>query len=388
MLILFLAGWYPSKVDPYNGDFIERHAKAISLLHQVLVIFVVKDALSETSAFRLEWQYEKNLVVCKAYYPPAKIKWKTWEKIHSNFFYFFLHQKIFRILLRDFGRPDLVHLNILMKAGMYAWWLKWRYHLPYVLSENWTGYYPENENGIFSQSVLLQKMTRKIYQDCSYALPVTLDLSIRLNQLFGPIPTQVISNVVDTQLFYLDRCLSNEKIKILHVSNFSKGKNIEGLVKVFKTILEEREDVELVLIGSASPGMLQMVKDDELLKSSISFTGILPYQEVAKIMQSADLLLMFSYYENLPCVILEALCCGLPVLSSDVGGIREVIHPGNGVLVPSGDKLALKSSLLDTLDKIKKFDRQKISLEARSKFSYHQIGKEFDIIYNQVLIPF
>ncbi len=41
--VLFLASWYPSKVDPFDGDFIERHAKSISLTNRVFVIYVVKD---------------------------------------------------------------------------------------------------------------------------------------------------------------------------------------------------------------------------------------------------------------------------------------------------------------------------------------------------------
>ena len=45
--VLFLCGWYPSKVSPTNGDFIQRHAEAVSLIHNVTVIHIISDKKSK-----------------------------------------------------------------------------------------------------------------------------------------------------------------------------------------------------------------------------------------------------------------------------------------------------------------------------------------------------
>src|SRR5690606_41213396 len=64
----------------------------------------------------------------------------------------------------------------------------------------------------------------------------------------------------------------------------------------------------------------------------VTFTGLKQGEELASLLRGSDLMLMFSHYENLPVVISEALCCGVLVISSDVGGIREVLKPRYGTL--------------------------------------------------------
>ena len=60
--VLFLASWYPSKVDPFNGDFIERHAKAISLNNQVFAVYVIKDPSIKNGKSSVIKQIEGNLI--------------------------------------------------------------------------------------------------------------------------------------------------------------------------------------------------------------------------------------------------------------------------------------------------------------------------------------
>ena len=155
--VLFLASWYPSTVDSFDGDFIERHAKAISLLHKVFVVYVVKDPAIKNGKTTVSKEITGNLISFRGYYPYSKFKKGFLEKIHSNYLSFQLHKKIFKIVQDEFGMPDIVHLNVLMKAGIFARWLKKKYPLPYVLSENWTGYYPENKNGFLQKPMFYKK---------------------------------------------------------------------------------------------------------------------------------------------------------------------------------------------------------------------------------------
>ena len=69
-------------------------------------------------------------------------------------------------------------------------------------------------------------------------------------------------------------------------------------------------------------------------------------EEVASLMGESHAFLLFSHYENLPCVILEAFSCGIPVVSSDTGGIREHLDPSRGILVTNGAEDELERALL------------------------------------------
>ena len=131
--VLFLASWFPSKVNPFDGDFIERHAKAISLSNRVFVVYVVKDPTLKSGITTVNKEISGNFISFKGYYPYSKSKIKWIEKIHSNVLTAKLYKQIFKTITSEYGMPDIVHLNVLMKAGIFALRLKKKYKLPFVL---------------------------------------------------------------------------------------------------------------------------------------------------------------------------------------------------------------------------------------------------------------
>ena len=122
---------------------------------------------------------------------------------------------------------------------------------------------------------------------------------------------------------------------------------------------------------------MEIAKDDGLLDEQVFFEAAVPYAQVAKEMQRSSALLLFSRFENLPCVMLEALCCGLPVISSRVGGIAEVINDSNGILVESDDVPALADAMERMCRDHSNYDRVKIAEAAAAKFSYDTVGRQY-----------
>jgi glycosyltransferase involved in cell wall biosynthesis len=100
-------------------------------------------------------------------------------------------------------------------------------------------------------------------------------------------------------------------------------------------------------------------------------------------MQFADAFVLSSRYENLPCVLLEALATGTPMIATNVGGVAEIINPGNGILVPSEDK----KSLLAAMQAIqqKSYDADQMHQEAVMKYSQTAIAAQLAAAYQQVL---
>ena len=102
---------------------------------------------------------------------------------------------------------------------------------------------------------------------------------------------------------------------------------------------------------------------------------------------SADILLLPSYNEGLPYVIIEALASGLPIISTDVGGIPEVIENGqNGYIIKSGDVNALRRHIIELL---KDYNlRKKISIsnweKARNDYSLHKNIRLINRIYDDM----
>jgi glycosyltransferase involved in cell wall biosynthesis len=90
---------------------------------------------------------------------------------------------------------------------------------------------------------------------------------------------------------------------------------------------------------------------------------------------------MFSRFENLPCVLLEALCCGLPVISTNVGGIAEAVNDENGILIESENIPALANAMQKMIDEYHRYNHEKIAAEASAKYNYTKVGEQIAAFY-------
>lgn len=134
---------------------------------------------------------------------------------------------------------------------------------------------------------------------------------------------------------------------ILFVGNFLPVKNPTLLLKAFARLRKEPDlqDTRLVLVGGGPLESELRVQ----ATSGVVFAGRKDAAGVAQAMQAADVLALASHNEGVPNVVLEAFCVGLPVVSTNVGGISEVLPAEYGHLTPPGDECALAAALAQTL---------------------------------------
>ena len=119
------------------------------------------------------------------------------------------------------------------------------------------------------------------------------------------------------------------------------------------------------------------------LGKDLRLPGRLPSHQVAKYMQAADVLCLSSHNEGVPNVIIEAFASGLPILSTDVGGISEVLKvPEHGMLVPPGDQPAYESALVRLLDNTP--DKSPIEAYAQ-RFSWEKTAAQYGKILQSAL---
>jgi glycosyltransferase involved in cell wall biosynthesis len=271
-----------------------------------------------------------------------------------------------------------------MKAGVIARWLKKSKTIPYIISEHSTHYKMSTHGDFGKRSIVHRRRVRNIFRDAAAATNVSAAFGNIIKEIFGLKHVHTIPNTVDTSIFNY-KPVNNSKFRFIHVSTLTEPqKNIKGILKAVEKLSRQRDDFELFLVGPVYEELKQMTEQLRL-DHLVTFTGEITYAEVARQMQQASAFVLFSRYENLPCVIIEALCCGLPVITSDVGGVREIINENNGILVQSGNEDQLIRSMNKMIDQYKNFKREQISKEAREKFEYSAIGKQFYSLYKQIL---
>ncbi len=386
--VLWLASWYPNETDPLTGDFIKRQAEAVSLYQPLNVVWVGKYTptyFSEKSAHLIGETGSTNLKEYILYYPGSAKRSDIFSKIQSFLRYFKKNKKIIEYLRAKGELPEIVHVHVAMKAGLIALYLKWKYKIPYVLTEHWTGYHATAKDNLFNKSFLSRFLTRLIIKKSDLLLPVSENLGIQINKFWSKAPFQKIPNVVNTKLIYPAASKTFHPFRFIHISSLLDHKNPEGIIRAFRQMLYLRFDVELVLVGPLNPSVNKLLTEEIMSTERIRTTGEISYEQVGQELRNADALVMFSFYENMPCVILEALCTGLPVIASDVGGIPEVVYFENGILVEPGKEVRLYEAMKKMFENYDYYEKDDISQCATELFSYETIGKKILHIYDEVL---
>lgn len=380
--VLWLCSWYPTRVSPTNGDFVERHAIATAPFVNLTVLCVEKDLSLQPGAVDIQRAEEHGFTVYRVYYGSSG-RGGVLEKLFSFRRYKQLQEQVYRRICKEKGQSGIVHVHVAMKAGLLALSLKRKEQLPYIVTEHWTGYYPQGDPNIYESNWLLKKITKKVLTDASRFLPVSRALGDTVARYFTGIPFTPVPNVVDTAVFFYQN-KAPLRFRFLHVSYLNYQKNPEGILAAAALLKEKGIDFEIQMTGNTGQHLLPLVKEYGL-EQHIVFEDAIPYHDVADRMQHAHAFLLFSRFENLPCVILEALCCGLPVISSRVGGIAEVIDSANGLLVESSAISELANAMQQMIEEYKTYNREQISARAIQQFNYDTIGRAHLGIYDELM---
>lgn len=379
--ILWLCSWYPGKTDPFNGDFIQRHARAAAIFCDIHVIHLAPVPQKPEPGHETEWRHENGLTEQLVYYYKSET---SSGKLLAHYRWLKLYKKILQDYIIRNGKPDLVHVHIPMKAGIPARWFQKRYRIPFLITEHWGIYNEVAEDRFRLRSFLFRYLTRKIFSEAAAFISVSRFLAEGVNQQVIRKEYEVIPNVADTSLFNF-REKEKGAFRFIHVSNMVPLKNAGGILRAFVAMQKEYPDSTLLMVGDREPAIRELAAQLDQIPGSIQFTGEIPYEQVAKAMQESDCLLLFSHIENSPCVIGEALCCGLPVIASMVGGIPELIQEGHGILVPPANENELIRAMIQIKQTIAQYNRHSIAQEAASRFSYETVGKQLLDVYNRLL---
>lgn len=378
--VLWLASWYPNREDSIYGIFIKKQAIATNVFCELSVLYAHE---SEGNTYEIDIQNDPFLEVI-VYYPKST-------------FLFFKWIRYFRALLKGFaeiknkvGEPELVHVHVVHPVSVLAVYLKNFHNIKYVVSEHST-FYKEWVLGKIKRQYLI-KLISKI--GLSQA-ELTIALSENHAEVFKKLNLikhfRTVPNVVNTDIFHLpleNRPANQQIFRLLHVSSlYEPDKNVKGILRGIKLLSQQRQDFELHIIGSEKyhTDLKNETISLGLSENSIHFQGFVTEMGVAQAMQSADIFILFSHFEGLPCVILEALSTGLPVVASETGGMSEWIEAETGKLVPINDEHALAEALNYVMNNYQKYHAEKVRQRVVDNCSPERVGHQISEIYKQVL---
>lgn len=176
--------------------------------------------------------------------------------------------------------------------------------------------------------------------------------------------------------------IEHEGFKFINVARFYPQKNHKMLLQAFAKVYREYPEAELEIVGEG-----QLRNELENLTEELGITNVVHMNgETNKInekLNSADAFVLSSDFEGLPISVLEAMACGLPIISTSAGGIVDIVSPDrNGYIVPIGNVDALADAML----RIIRDDnhRLQMGLESRAiadNLSIEKCAKEYEKLY-------
>jgi glycosyltransferase involved in cell wall biosynthesis len=174
-------------------------------------------------------------------------------------------------------------------------------------------------------------------------------LKRQLDDAMPGVTCKVIPNGVNIPDIHRDYSIKREKtLNLAFMGLIHRNKGIFDLIETTKRLTDNGYDVRLLVCGSGDVGSLQKFVRGKNMEDTVSYCGYLSGKQKDSFFRKADIFALPSYSEAMPVVILEAMAYALPVVSTRVGAIPELIDNNvNGYLVEPGNMDSLFTSLVN-----------------------------------------
>ncbi len=352
MNIVSLSSCYPSDATPHAGLFVQRRLSALSKLHSVRMINPIPTPL---------WTARRDTVTRSEGPPPtwhACMRYIPWLSRPLNPY---LYARTVRPLLASWakrGRVDVIDAHFSWPDAVAAARVAHTLQVPFTVTLR----------GVLGRclaSPLLAPSIVSALRQAAGVIAVSKQLA-DLAESVGVAPERirVIPNGVDVETFrFADRNEARQTLGrslretlLVTVGHLCRRKGVHRILRVLPDIIRANHDTRYVIIGAEGgegrfEAELRRLTKRLHLEQFVTFTGNLAAADVARWLAAADLFVLSSSNEGCCNAIAEALATGLPVVTTDVGGNRELVTPDCGAVVPLSHDTAFHRAVLETLSR-------------------------------------
>lgn len=378
MTIFIIARGYPSQRTPQWGCFEKDQAEALAQYGHKVVI------LSVDSRFRFYWRrlgiqfsLQNNIPAYNIFIIPGAITSLFFGKRVNARLKAWLLDRIYQKAVKQYGKPDILYSHYLPTTQM-ATHLKQKYNIPLVGIEHWSemGYNPIQPNII--------PMAQYTYRHIDQLLTVSSALQKNIQEQLQT-TSLVVCNMVGTEFVYKPTKKTHTSVRFVTTGSLLYVKGIDVLLNALSYI-PSQINWELFIIGTGKlQNDLKQLTQTLGIGNKVHFCGKKNKQEIVKLYHTCDAYISASRSETFGVAIIEALACGLPVISTMSGGPADIINSTNGILVPVNDANALAEAIKKMVSTYSTYNHQAIAEDCQARFSPKVIAQQLTEIFRQVI---
>ncbi|WP_189637877.1 glycosyltransferase [Thalassotalea sp. HSM 43] len=344
--VLVITNLYPVPWAPNRASFNRTQFQKLAQYHQLNMVVLV--GWLEWWRHRHQAKSSEHVLYCPYFYIP-----KFARSLVPFFQYLSLLCLLSRIrafkasaILASWGYPDAVAVSMLNRHLKLPMFVKVHgtdinEHIQYPRRRRLMRKYLGKVQGIFVVSKDLQSQLKAIG---------IADDKLWLNY-----------NGVDQQLFHPED--NQQANRCIFIGSLIASKGVNELIEAFVQLSQGNPEYHLDVVGEGPlyPQLQQQIIAANM-QQQISLHGSIAADKVSQLLAKSSLLILPSYREGVPNVVLEAFACGVPVVATNVGGIPEVVTEQSGILVRKGDAQQLHDAIEKAMHNV--WDKQQILAHA------------------------
>jgi glycosyltransferase involved in cell wall biosynthesis len=248
--------------------------------------------------------------------------------------------------LRPWGFPTIVHLHTswrgsCVRKSLYAWVAHLR-GARVVFHIHPSRFY----DFVDQQATWFRRIIYASLRRAEVIVVLTPEMKLWTEERIANVSVRVMPNPVDPGGFGASDDVVRDSAHAAFLGRFAREKGLFELLEAVRRLHDRGVDVDLTLAGGKDEGQVLAELNRLRLTDIVSVRGWLNRPAVAELLRRCTLLVLPSYTEGLPMVLLEAMMCGTPIVSCPVGGVPLIVkHERNGLLVPVGDVVALEAAI-------------------------------------------
>lgn len=378
MKILVISSWYPSPEDRTTGSFV--HEQVRMLQKNGHTVTVVKPNLNGT----IKDTYRGRVLKDRMYHMEGVNVYEVNINVYipklKALYYRSLEKKVVRVLRQHRVEFDLIHSHSLLTAGIIAPHVASVYSRPLVHTEHTSGliYAPEQfDQTDISGIVQLIREAKKVLFVSHFAKEYSLIYKDNISEKLS-----VVHNVVEASFF--EKPFAEKKKTVVVIGDFIERKNHTFILEIWKLYQQQHPDNDYRLVFRGNGFDSDAFKQLSAGIPNLETGKRLGRQEVVDTISEATILLSASRLETFGLTIAEALALGVPVVTSDSGGVRDIVEPGDGYII-AGNSVTLFTSKLTAVLNGEHDSPEEIRERCRKKFSESVIYDKLAAIYTAYL---
>lgn len=289
-------------------------------------------------------------------------------------------EKIFRLIIKDGHKIDVIHAHSFYFAGVAATRLGKKYGIPVVVTEHSSAIISKK---LGNQKIVLLKETVENSERFICVGNGLKNAVIEYTRTDKDIV--VIPNMVDKNFKYTKE-KSSDTFYFVSIGNLIQSKRFDLTIQAFAKIFKDNHEVKLTIIGDGPlRDDLKTLAKAQGVESQINFTGRMDRCSVAQELQQSNVFVLASDYETFGVVYIEAMACGNPVIGTRNGGADDIINEGCGILVDTDDVDQLASAMKLLFSTYTNYNKKQIADQCNSQYGENAISKQLLVVYRDIL---